>query len=207
MLIDLHIHSNYQKDSPLSPKEIIARAKNTILDGIVFTDNAIYNDVDELKRYGEEVGIVVLFGAEVHSDKGHMLVYLPDISKFGDIIKPSDEPMSISDLVSMVNNLNGAVVAAHPYKKDVDRPLGDGLFTVEGLTAIEVESGFSDNTANILAYDAASRLGIPMTGGSATKDNFDHLGLYATLFSGRLTTEKELVDKLKNGRYYPVNIL
>jgi len=207
MLIDLHIHSSFQKDSPLSPREIIARAKNTILDGLVFTDNGIYTDVADLKSYGEELGIVVLFGAEVHTDKGHMLVYLPDISLLGDIVRSSDEPVSVVELIKRVNGLGGAVVAAHPYKKDIDRPLGDGLFLVEGLTAIEVESGFTNSTANALAYEAASRLGIPMTGGSATKENLDNLGLYATLFAGRISNEKELVDKLKNARYYPVNIL
>jgi len=207
MLIDLHIHSSFQKDSPLSPREIIARAKNTILDGVVFTDNGIYTDVADLKSYGEELGIVVLFGAEVHTDKGHMLVYLPDISMLEDIVRSSDEPVSVVELIKRVNGLGGAVVAAHPYKKDIDRPLGDGLFLVEGLTAIEVESGFANSTANALAYEAASRLGIPMTGGSATKENLDNLGLYATLFAGRISNEKELVDKLKNARYYPVNIL
>ncbi|MCX7959357.1 MAG: PHP domain-containing protein [Deltaproteobacteria bacterium] len=203
MLIDLHIHSNRRKDSTLDPRDIIARAKNTILDGIVFTDGGYYEDANELKDYGLELGLIVLFGAEIHTDKGHMLIYLPEPERLNDF---SQDEYRISEIINRVNSLKGAIVAAHPYRKDIDKPLGDGLFNITGLTAIETESGFSDNTANMLAYDAASRLGIPMTGGSATRTDFENLGAYATLFSGKINNEKELVDKLLGSRYYPVTI-
>ncbi len=203
MLIDLHVHSNRRKDSTLEPREIIVRAKNTVLDGIVFTDDGYFEGADALREYGRELGLVVLFGAEVETEKGHMLIYLPEPSGLNEFCRTEHK---ISELVAKIKELNGAVIAAHPYKKDIDRPLGDGLFNIEGLTAIETESSFSDNTANMLAYDAASRLGISMTGGSATRTDFENLGAYATLFSGKINNEKELVDKLLHSRYYPVTI-
>lgn len=203
MLIDLHIHSNRRGDSPLDPREIIARAKNTVLDGIVFTDSGYNNDDIELKNYGKELGLIVLFGAELHTDKGHMLVYLPEPYRLNEL---RDTKYKIKDVLNIVKELRGVVVAAHPYSKDIENPLGDALFNIEGITAIETECGFSDNTANMLAYDAASRLGINMTAGSAIKDSFENLGAYATLFSGIIKDEQELVDKLLNTRYYPVRI-
>ncbi|MGB9599528.1 MAG: PHP domain-containing protein [Myxococcota bacterium] len=203
MLIDLHVHSNHTRDSPLEPKEIIARVKNTLLDGLVFTDDGYYDDSEGLKEYGREIGVVVLFGAEIHTNRGHMLIYLPEPKT---LIKFKEENLSIDRAIQMVNEFGGAIVAAHPYCKDVDITPGDGLFNIEGLTAIEVESGYSDKTANMLAYDAALRLGVPMTAGSATKTDFENLGGYATIFSGKINSEKELVDKLRNSRYYPVTI-
>ncbi len=202
MLIDLHVHSNHNKNSSLDPREIIVRAKSTVLDGIVFTDG-YYEDAKDLKDYGSELGIVVLFGTEIHTDKGHMLIYLPDLNLLKEFKHGN---FKISDLISRVNELKGAIVAAHPYRKDIENPLGDGLFNIEGLTAIETESGFSNSTGNMLAYDAAARLGIAMTGGSATSTDFDNLGAYATIFSGWINNEQELVDKLLNSRYYPVII-
>ncbi len=203
MLIDLHIHSNHRKDSNLEAKEIIARAKNTVLDGIVFTDDGYYEDAQELKEYGLELGLIVLFGAEIYTDKGHMLIYLPDPKGLAQFCGSEQK---ISEITDKINSMGGAIIAAHPYKKDIEKPLGDGLFNIHGLTAIETESGFSDNTANMLAYDAAVRLGIQMVGGSATKTDYENLGAYATIFAGRISTEEELVDKLRNSRYYPVTI-
>lgn len=203
MLIDLHVHSKHLNGSSLEPKEIIARLKNTPVDGLVFTNSGYHNDYEELRNYGKELGVVVLFGAEVTTDKGNMLIYLP---KPEDLTHFNGANFSIDETIKMVNDLQGAIVAAHPYRKDIDKPLGDGLFNIEGLTAIEVESGYSDPTANMLAYDAAVRLGIPMTGGSATKNDFENLGAYATIFYSNINTEAELVDKLKNSRYYPVTI-
>lgn len=203
MIIDLHVHLCKEKDYLIDPHEIIARAKNTILDGIVFIVNEINEDMIKLKDYGNELGLVILFGTEVHTDKGHMLVYLPDIEILKGFFKFEGK---VEDLINKVNASNGVVVAAHPYAKNIDRPLGDGLFNIQGLTAIETESGYSDKTANMLAYDAAARLGISMIGGSATKEDLEKLGSIATLFAGKIKDERELVDKLKNSRYYPVAV-
>lgn len=206
MLLDLHVHLRHLTDSPLEIRDIIARTRKTLLDGVVLTDDGYYEDIEELKGYAQDVGVVLLFGAEIHTDKGHMLIYLPDLLMLKRYSNRPQEGVPINALVKQVTTDGGAIVAAHPYKKDIDRPLGDGLFNVEGLTAIEVESGFADNTATMLAYDAAERLGVPMTGGSATKTDFENLGVYATLFAGRISTEEDLVNKLKKGRYYPVVI-
>ncbi|MCX7944620.1 MAG: PHP domain-containing protein [Deltaproteobacteria bacterium] len=203
MFLDLHVHSNRAKGSNLDPYEIVARAKNTILDGVVFTDEGYSENDIKLRDYGRELGLIVLFGKEVRTDKGHMLIYLPDPVRLNEL---SGDEFKINEVIKIVRSMGGAIVAAHPYKKDIDKPLGDGLFSVEGLTAIETESGFSDNTANMLAYEAASRLGLPMVGGSATKDDFENLGVYATLFAGKVGDEQGLVDKLLNSRYYPVTI-
>ncbi len=203
MLLDLHIHSNRRKDSRFEPEDIIARAKNTLLDGIVFTDDGYFNNAKELKKFGLELGLVVLFGAEIKTDRGHMLIYLSDPEDLAQFCKSEQ---NLPELISRINEMKGAIIATHPYKKDVEKTLGDGLFNIQGLTAIETECGYADNTANMLAYDAAIRLGVQMTGGSATSTDFENLGLYATLFSGKIHFEEELVDKLRNSRYYPVTI-
>ncbi|BBA49767.1 hypothetical protein FV113G1_01130 [Fusobacterium varium] len=77
--IDLHMHSLYSDDGEFSPEEIIKIGKREEMEIMALTDHNSVKGVDEMIKYGKEVGIKVISGVEIDCVyKGinlHMLGY------------------------------------------------------------------------------------------------------------------------------------
>ena len=141
MLIDLHAHSSgISKCCRVPADEVIRTTKNTNIDGIVLTNHYQKDYVTDgdylafVKRYvsefeytkqcGESLGFKVFFGIEVTMElypSAHLLVYGVD-GKFLE-----EYPMlfdySQEELYRIVKENGGALVQAHPFRKNVDRLL------------------------------------------------------------------------------------
>lgn len=78
---DLHMHSN-ASDGKMTPKEIIAKAKDEGLKVIALTDHHTVKNIDEIKQIGKENEIVVISGIEFRTEYGatsvHMIGLFPD---------------------------------------------------------------------------------------------------------------------------------
>lgn len=208
MLIDLHVHSHHTRGCPLSPRDVVRRAREAGLDGVAFTDLNTLDGLEEIRAAGREEGFLVLCGVEVATDRGHYLCFFPDPAKvpappqvFG-----SATPWPVREVLAKVRELGGAVVAAHPYDKSVERPSGDFIFTLDGLSAIEGLNVQRKGPANDLAVEAADHMNLPCTAGSGALGSIDPVGKAATLFREPVASEADLVRQLQAGAVFAVAI-
>lgn len=209
MLIDLHVHSHHTLGCSLAPRDVVRRAKEVGLDGVAFTDLNTLEGLEEIRAAGAAEGLVALCGVEITTDRGHYLCFFPDPAKvppppqlFG-----SKTPWPVREVVQRVNEMGGAVVAAHPYDKSIERPSGDFIFTLDGLSAIEglnVRRG--KGPASDLAIEAADHMGLPCTGASGAQDSLDDIGKAATLFREPVVSEADVVAQIRSRGVFSVAI-
>jgi len=207
MLIDLHVHSHHTRGCTLTPRDAIRRAKEAGLDGIAFTDLNVLDGLEEIRAAGREEGFLALCGVELATDRGHYLCYFPDPARvpappqvFG-----SATPWQAREVLARVRELGGVAVAAHPYDKTVERPSGDFIFTLDGLSAIEGLNTRRKGPANDLAVEAADHMNLPCVGASGAHA-LEDIGKAATLFRDPVTSEAELVAQLRAGTVFCVAI-
>ncbi len=208
MLIDLHVHSHHTRGCTLAPRELLRRAKEVGLDGVAITDLNSLDGVDEIRAAGREEGILALVGVEIATDRGHYLCFFPDPAKippppqvFG-----SATPWPAREVLEKVRELGGVAIAAHPYDKSIERPSGDFIFTLDGLSAIEGLNARRKGPANDLAVEAADHMNLPCVAGSDAHASLDELGKAATLFRDVVQTEADVVAQIKAGTVYAVAI-
>lgn len=202
MLIDLHVHVG---DKGLNPAEVVQRARELRLDGVVLVDDDRFPDPATLPASD---GVRVLAAAEVLTDRGHYLLFLPrprELPPIAEILGPrSEKGWSVRDVLVRAEALGGAVVAAHPYDREIPNPGGDILYTLRRLTAVEAVNARRGFEIGAPAIEAADILGVACTGGSDAREALDEVGSAATLFARRIDDEEQLIDALKSGQCWPV---
>lgn len=207
MLIDLHAHSRHSAGCALEVREVLRRAREEGLDGVVFTDLNGLEALPEVRAAAREEGILGLVGAELVTDHGHYLCYFPEPEK---VPAPPQlfgtPPWPVRTVIARVRELGGVVVAAHPYDKTIDRPSGDFIFTLDGLAAVEGLHARKRGPANDLAVEAADHMNLPCVGGSGAFGSLDEVGKAATLFRRPVTGEASLVAQLRAGEVYCVAV-
>jgi len=151
MLIDLHTHTSVgSKDSTISPKELITKAKKRGTSAICITDHNSYKGARETQEIGESQGMLVIKGIELSAKYGHMLVYRININNVfklnvSDLINQIGDKkcftfeelkeiifhitlpitVEIDNLIHKVHERGGAVVLPHPFGK-----YGEGNITI-----------------------------------------------------------------------------
>ncbi|MBI5526313.1 MAG: PHP domain-containing protein [Deltaproteobacteria bacterium] len=207
MLIDLHAHSTNTKDCFFDPHDVIQNGKKAGLDGCAFADTDFHEDFEELKSFGKENGMAVLFGREVCTSGGHLVAFAPDYRSLSSLPWESgSEPPKPEDVIEHINKIGGAVVAAHPYCREHEHNMGDGIFSLKGLAAIESENAARGKMTNDLAAEAAFSMQLPCCGGSDAKQTIEQIGAAATLFKKDVASETELIAELKAAAFWPVKV-
>jgi predicted metal-dependent phosphoesterase TrpH len=207
MLIDLHVHTNHTRGCTASPREVVRRAREVGLDGVVVTDLNTLEGLAEVREAAREERFLALCGVEVATDHGHFLCFFPDPARvpapaqvFG-----SATPWPVRDVLAKVQDLGGVAVAAHPYDKSIERPSGDVVFTLDGLCAIEGLNARRKPATNDLAVEAADHMNLPCTGASGAHE-LSEIGKAATLFKEPVASEADLVAQLRAGAVFSVAI-
>jgi len=75
MCIDLHTHSIYS-DGSSTPAELIDLAVGNGLRGLALTDHDTVEGVDEVKRLGEQAGLVIVSGVEISTSLQQRTVHM-----------------------------------------------------------------------------------------------------------------------------------
>lgn len=211
MLIDLHAHT-YPKsdDSFVSADELADAARQHGLDGICLTEHDDFWPMDAARDLTRRHGILVLPGAEINTDAGHVLVFGLHRYKFG-MHKPGF-------LREEADRHGAALIAAHPYRRRfladpgedpavrsemLNRALDDQMLRL--FDAVESHNGRGKETENLFSEDLRQGLCLPGTGGSDTH-YLGQMGTAATLFERRITSLDELVAELKAGRMRAVDL-
>ena len=210
MLIDLHVHSAHTENVSFTLKELVEKAKQAGLDGLALTDVHSVAGLGEARELSGPEGFLVLVGFEAHTTRGHYLVFVPEPEKLPDISTwlRFDEQgrCSYTSLFEAVEQQDGILVAAHPFDRSVPESPGDSVVRLEGVSAIEVLNASKPTLVNELAEEVAAGAGLPGIGGSNAHDSLDKLGRYATLVRGPVTSEADLIDRIREFDVWPVSI-
>jgi predicted metal-dependent phosphoesterase TrpH len=207
LLIDLHTHS-YPKsdDSFVEVDDLLDRAKSAGLDGVCLTEHDAFWPDEEVRRLSRRHGLLVLPGCEINTDTGHVIVFGLQRYVFG-LHKPHF-------LLDSVRQRNGAMIAAHPYRRRfledpgrkpelrqhmLETASNDKFF--QHCDAIEGINGRGSEVQNLFSHDLGGLIGARMTGGSDAH-RAEQLGTAATRFERRITDVNDLVCELKAGRFH-----
>jgi len=171
-----HVHSRHSFDSLLSPKRIIAKARDMRVHALVVTDhNSLQGSIEARNFAAGQVPIVVM-GAEYQSEKGDII---------GLFLKREIRSRQSYEVVREIRQQGGLVVLPHPYKGHVlDENLLAGIDVVESYNA---RCSASDNAR---AAELASQRRLPILGGADAHCVFE-LASVLNVFDGAPPTSED----------------
>ncbi len=211
MLIDLHTHTRpLSWDSYLTPDELIERSRAAGLDGIVLSEHDFAWDPQELRALSRRHNFLVFHGMEVNTEDGHLLVYGLDRYVYG---------MHRSlELARLVREAGGAMVAAHPYRRqmpwyiDSEREYQEALERASRnaayahCVALEKINGRGTRKENDFSARLCEYMKMPGTAGTDAHARVD-IGRCATYFERPISDIYELIEELKAGRFQAVDLV
>ena len=198
MKFDLHMHTRrYSPDSVIDPFELVQRAKEIGLDGIVITEHDRLwpeDELDELRAAAP--GLVVLGGVEVSGRNGDLLCY--GVSDLAALRRGA----RWGDLCREVARQGGTTVAAHPFRwgQDFVSLLAEECPLVSGL---EMMSNNMDESLRRKA--AAFHRENPdfATLGNSDAHDVAVVGICYTEFDAEIRTSADLVAAIRDRRCRP----
>ena len=205
MLIDLHNHT-YPKsdDSFMSADELVDGARAAGLDGVCLTEHDDFWAAEDAAELTRRHGILVLPGAEINTDAGHVLAFGLRRYRFG-MHKPEF-------LRAEADREGAALAAAHPYRRRflaepgrdpearaamLERAAADPQLRL--FDAVEAQNGRGSAAENGFAEDLRQRLALPGVGGSDAHRQ-GQIGTAATRFQRRIASLEDLIEELRAGR-------
>ncbi|MHB1420428.1 MAG: CehA/McbA family metallohydrolase [Bacillota bacterium] len=212
MIIDMHVHTEQgSRCSILGLEEMVRRAKELDLDGVCITEHDRSWESFKVQELAKNNGLVILYGMEVTTHWGHILVYgLP---------RTFTGVYSVERLREIADEHGAFMVMAHPFRdchwEFASRTM-DGHLTLDiehaaqkqvfkYVEALEVNNGSSREEEVALALGVSQLLKLPAIGGSDAHAARE-LGRCVTRFAKDIYTEVELVEELKAGRFEPVDL-
>ena len=208
MILDLHTHSEASEDSR-APVETylkwLTRKRELLpIDGIVLTEHRQWNPHAEYRALEDKYGLLILRGAEVETDYGHVLVYGVN----ADIVRHFDFTnvrLSAQELIPAVTTLGGIALPCHPGRPTIG--LCDHYATrapLDGVVAVEALNGGSRRGEDDRVRSLIERFGYHAFGGSDSH-LVSFIGIVATEFDRRIADVGDLVQALHTGGYRPVD--
>ena len=179
MKYDLHIHSEYSKDSLLSPKRIIKVAKKFGLDGIAITDHNTLKGGLEALKINDDKNFKVVIGSEIKTEYDDVI---------GLFLSEEIKSRKLDEVIEEIHAQGGLAGLAHPYRKY--------LFPKRIVKKFDFVEGFnarSRKADNAQAYSLALEHNKPLTAGSDA-----HLGY--EIGRGRAIADDDLREDLARGK-------
>jgi predicted metal-dependent phosphoesterase TrpH len=192
---DLHLHtSRYSPDSQIDPFDLVRRARQIGLDGVVITEHDRLwpeHELEELRRAAP--GLVVLAGVEISGRNGDMLCYgVTDLKDLG-------RGTPWGHLSRAVVRQGGVAVAAHPYRwgQDFDALVNDERPVLAG---VEMMSNNMDSDLRRRAAEFLVRNPDFATLGNSDAHDIDVVGHCCTEFDADIRTTADLVAAIRARR-------
>jgi predicted metal-dependent phosphoesterase TrpH len=210
MLIDLHTHTRpLSWDSYLAPDDLIERSKAAGLDGICLSEHDFFWKPEDVLELAKRHNYLVLPAIEINTDDGHMLVY--GLEKYVYGMHRSHE------LAHHIDQASGAMVAAHPYRRQMpwyvehERDYDEALARAarnpayQFCVALEALNGRGTQRENEFSARLCDAMSMPGTAGSDAHARVD-IGKCATEFERRIESVEDLIEELQAGRFRPVDL-
>ena len=214
MLIDLHTHTKPRSwDSFIPPDEMVDLAKQSGLDAVVFAEHDWAWEQEEIDQLAKSHEFKVFRAMEINTEDGHILVIGLHENRFG--MHRSNE------LAQMVKEVNGLMISAHPYRRQMpwkpedkdeyENALSKALNNpaYQYISGIEVLNGRGKIEENTFSLNVQNRMHLPATASSDTHqfdDKEQHMGRAATYFEADINNEEELIYALRSGRFWPLDL-
>jgi predicted metal-dependent phosphoesterase TrpH len=208
MILDLHAHSDASEDSraPLETYLKWLQRKRELLpiDGIVLTEHRQWDPHADYRALEDRYGILILRGAEVETEYGHVLVYgvNADMTRRFDF---TDVRLPAQTVITEVARMGGLAAPCHPGRPTI------GLCEhyaskppLDGVVAIEALNGGSRKGENERVQAVIDRYGYFGFGGSDAH-LVSFIGICATELDADIHNEAELVAALQRGHYRPLD--
>ena len=202
--IDLHTHSfPASQCSSANVDDLIIEAKRIGLDAICLTDHNYVWSANDIENLRQKHDFHVFRGNEITTDQGDMLVF----GMYTDV----KDIINLNDLKKMVDDADGFMIAAHPFRGFLVFNTSQIGMTVEKamqrpayqqVHALEVLNGKVTKQENNFAGKVATGMGLPATAGSDAHAVPD-VGKYATCFHQVIENEPDLVAALKSNAFEP----
>lgn len=208
MIIDLHAHSDASEDSraPLETYLKWLQRKRDLLpiDGIVLTEHRQWDASADYRALEDRYGILIMRGAEVETDYGHVLIYgvTDEMTRRFDF---TNVRLSAQEVVTEVGRMGGVAAPCHPGRPTIG--LCEHYATkppLEGVVAVEALNGGSRKGENERVQAVIDQYGYGAFGGSDAH-LVSLIGICATEFDADLRTTEDLVGALKSGGYRPLD--
>lgn len=208
MILDLHAHTNASDDSraPIEGylKWLQKKSDLVPVDGVVLTEHRQWNPSLDYRDLEDRYGILILRGAEVETNYGHVLVYgvTEEMAARFDF---SDVHLDAQTVVSIVEEMGGIAAPCHPGRPTIglcehyeNKP------ALEGVRAVEALNGGSRRGENERVEELMEQHGYKGFGGSDAH-LVSLIGICATEFDGEIRDIDDLVRELRDGSYRPVD--
>ncbi len=171
MLIDLHTHTHpLSWDSFLHPDELVERSRAAGLDAVVLSEHDWAWEPEKVRELAKRHDFPVFAAMEINTEDGHILVYGLHEYVFG--------MHRAHELAGHVDKVDGVMVAAHPYRRqmpwrwDDPQEYVDALERAEAYVAfrfsvsLEALKGRGTLKENRFAQDLVRAMGMPATCGT-----------------------------------------
>lgn len=209
MLVDIHVRTERTEGSRIRAEEAVRRGEALGLDGICFADRDTLGSLEEVHSLRQSTSLALFVGVEISSDHGALLCFFPEPTEVGEpasFLGPRPEAgWPVREVVSRVREKGGVVIAARPYDRSLERPMGDFVFTLDGFSAIEGLCGTQPSDVNELGIEAADQLSLPCVGGSCAGE-LEEVGRAAALFRDEFRDEGGLVRAIQDGKVWAVAV-
>ena len=208
MLIGLHNHTRpLSHDSLITADDLIVAAKERGLDAVCLTEHDFFWNLDEVRDLSKRHDFPVIPGVELNTEDGHFVAFGLDKWVYG--------MHRTEELATMVAEAAGALIAAHPYRRQLPFELkteGDWGEAMERaaanpayahVSAMEAFNGRGSERENAFAAKLCERLKLRPVAASDSHELTD-VGTCATEFPRQISTVEDLVGELAAGRFEPV---
>jgi len=189
----MHVHTRFSPCSVIRIKNLLARARETGIDGVCITDHDTIASKHEFEKLSDTYGICFIIGMEYTTTKGDFLVFgtLENIPRH----------MGINSLIQWAQKENAVVIPAHPFRKS--RPVH--LPILRSFNIIECLNGRNHDFENeaCLQWIKEHGNGVKNIGGSDAH-SLDEIGRIVTVFENNIYSVEALISELKYGKYAPM---
>lgn len=208
MILDLHTHSEASEDSraPVETylKWLQRKRVEVPIDGLVLTEHRQWDPDADYRALEDRYNLLILRGAEVETDYGHVLVYgvTADITRRFDF---TNVRLSARELIPAVSEMGGIALPCHPGRPTIGLcEHYEAKGPLDGVIAVEALNGGSRRGENERVQALIDRYGYKSVGGSDSH-LVSFIGICATEFEREIRTIDDLVNELRDGTYRPVD--
>lgn len=151
---DLHVHSNYSKDSLITPKELVYYAKKRGLNAVAVTD---HNQLEGSYKIAKETDFLIIPGMEVSSMDGHIVAL--------NVSELIPRGLTAAETVDLIHKAGGVAVACHPYVYFKGCLKDKVCGTFDAVEVINARA-FPFKRSVKKAEETAKKLGLPRVAGT-----------------------------------------